>query len=116
MNDNQTYNSIVFNLSYKDKAESLRRSSARDITTPDDMIVRSSAYVDPANKIAGTRYTLTLKQVDLDANNELINSYVNVQMSIPSTLNSTRLAVMLATVRAQVAASGILEAIINNEK
>jgi len=116
MNDNQTYNSIVFNLSYKDRDESLRRSTARDISTPDDMLVTSKPYIDGTSKVPGTRFQVTFKQVDLDANDVLINSYVNISLSIPQTLTSARLAVLLATSRAAVAASGILEAVVNNEK
>jgi hypothetical protein len=114
--DSPTINSVVFTLSYKDKAESLRQSVARGINTPDRMIVRSQAYVDSVTKVPGNRYTLRFDRHDLDANNAKIISSAYVVLMVPETVTTAQLDVLVATFKAGIAHADYVAGVLNNEK
>lgn len=116
MTDSPTINSVVFTLAYKDKEESLRQSTARDINTPDKMIVRSQAYVDSVTKVPGRRYTLRFDRHDLDANNAKIVSSAYVVFMVPETVTSTQLNVLVATFKAAIAHADYVTGVLNDEK
>lgn len=116
MNDNQTYNSIVYNLNFKDEAKSKRSSNARGVSIPDIMTVRSEDYTDSSNGVRGRRHNVRLGRWEIDANGALIEQSLATTIQTPITATDAGVTAQLVTYRALIAASGILEAIINNEK
>lgn len=116
MNDDQTYNSIVFKEAYKSVGRSERRAAARGVNTPDVMNVATQSYVDPKNKVPGVRATVGVDYYELDATSVVVKSSAYAVFAVPSTSSSTAMTSQLATFRAIVAASGILEAVIAGEK
>lgn len=116
MNDDQTYNSVAFKLNFKDEARSKRSSTARGITIPDVVTVSSQDYVDAATKVAGRRHNVRVSSYELDTNGVLIEDVLATTIQIPGTATTGQITTLLATYRALIAASGILEAVINNEK
>jgi hypothetical protein len=116
MTDSPTINSVVFTLSYKDKNESLRQSSARGINTPDQMIVRSQPYTDSVTKVPGTRYVLRFDRHDLDANLAKIISSAYVVFQVPSTVTTVQHDVLVATLKAGIAHADYVAGVLNNEK
>lgn len=117
MDRDQTYNSVAFKFNWDDPVKgSLRRSTTRAVNTPDDMIVKSQAYVDSVTKVAGNRYTLRFDRVDLDANNQKIISSAYLVIAVPETVTSAQLAVLIATFKAAVADATLITNVLNNEK
>jgi hypothetical protein len=116
VNDSLTINSVVHALSYKDKAESLRQSVARGITTPDRMFVRSQAYTDSVTKVAGNRYTMRFDRHDFDANNAKIISSAYVVFMVPETVTTAQFDVLVATFKAAIAHADYVTGVLNNEK
>ena len=116
MNDSLTFNSVVHELSYKYKAESLRQSTARGINTPDKLFVRSQSYVDSVTKVPGTRYTARFDRHDLDANNAKIVSSAYVVILVPETVTTAQLDVVVATFKAAIANADFIADVLNNEK
>jgi hypothetical protein len=114
--DSLTFNSVVHDLSYKDKNESLRQSTARGINTPDKLWVRSQPYVDSATKVAGNRYTVRFDRHDLDANNAKIISSAYVVLMVPETVTTAQYDVIVATFKAAIANADLLADVLNNEK
>jgi hypothetical protein len=117
MNADLTFNSVVFKKSWDDPDKgSLRRSTARAINTPDDMIIKSQPYVDSVTKVAGNRYTMRIDRSDLDASNQKIVSSAYFVIAVPSTVTSAQLAVLVATFKAAVADADLITNVLNNEK
>lgn len=116
MTDSPTINSVVFTLSFKDKEESLRQSTARGINTPDKMIVKSQDYVDSVTKVAGKRYTLRFDRHDLDASNAKIVSSAYVVFQVPGTVTTVQYDVLVATFKAAIAHADYVAGVLNNEK
>jgi hypothetical protein len=116
VNDSLTYNSVVHDLSYKDKAESLRQSSARGINTPDRMYVRSQPYTDSVTKVPGTRYTVRFDRHDLDGNNAKIVSSAYAVFLVPETVTTAQYDVIVATFKAAIANADLVADVLNNEK
>jgi len=116
MNADQTYNSIVFVKNFDTDGLSKRSSVARGVSTPDVMTIRSEDYVDSKTKVPGRRHNVRLGRFELDANNVLVEQSIAFTIQTPQTATSAGVTAQLATFRAMVAASGIMEAVINNEK
>jgi len=116
VNDNLTYNSVVHNLSYKDKAESMRQSIARGITTPDRLFVRSAPYTDSVTKVPGTRYSIRFDRHDVDVNSQKIISSIYAVLMVPQTVTSVQFDVLVATFKAGIADASLVAAVLNNEK
>jgi hypothetical protein len=116
MNADLTFNSVVFKKSYDTADESLRRSTARDISTPDDLIIKSQKYVDSATKVAGVRYTIRVDRTDLDAALQKYVSSAYLVIAVPDIENSTDLGVLITTFKAAVADANLVANVLNNEK
>jgi hypothetical protein len=116
MNADLTFNSVVFAKSYDTKDESLRRSTARGINEPDDLIIKSQAYVDSKTKVAGTRYTIRFDRTDIDANLKSILQSAYLVIAVPETAVQADLDVLIATFKAGVANADLIADVLNNEK
>lgn len=116
MTDSLTFNSVVHELSYKDKSESLRQSTTRGINTPDKLFVRSQAYTDSVTKVPGTRYVARFDRHDTDANNAKIISSVYVVLQVPETVTTAQYDVIVATFKAAIANADFIADVLNNEK
>lgn len=116
MNADLTFNSVVFKKSYDTKEESLRRSTARAINTPDDLIIKSQDYTDSKTKVSGTRYTVRVDRHDLDSELRKIISSAYLVIAVPSTVTTAQLDVVVATFKAAVADASLIAAVLNNEK
>jgi hypothetical protein len=116
MDNDQTYNSIVFVKSLSDSASvSKRQSIARGINTPDIMTIQSQAYVDSVTKVAGRRYNCKLTRVETDANAVNVNITAGITFQIPSTASTAGVTALVATLRAVVADADHMEDVLNNE-
>jgi hypothetical protein len=115
MNADLTFNSVAFKKSYDTKDESLRRSTTRDISTPDDLTVRTQDYVDSVTKVPGTRKSVRVDRWDVDANGTKYCTSIYVVLQVPNVENSTDLGVALATFKAAVADANLLANVLNGE-
>lgn len=115
MNADQTYNSIAFKKSWDKPGSSERRASARGASIPDIMTVGNQGYVDSATKVAGKRYRVGFDYYELDSASRIIKSSAYVVITVAESASAGALTSNLATLRALVAASGILEAVVNGE-
>lgn len=117
MDADQTYNSIAFKKAGDDLARRIgeRRANARGVSTPDVMTVKNQEYIDPSNKVAGKRYTAGFDYYETDANGVIVKSTIYLVVAVPSTSSSTAMTSQLATFRAFVAASGMIEKVVNGE-
>lgn len=116
MDLNLTYNSVVFSHSYTDKDASLRRSIARGINTPDDLIVKSQTYVDSKTKVSGNRYTIRIDQHDVDANLQKIITSAYLVIAVPDTATSTQVNLAVATFKAAVANADLIANVLGGQK
>lgn len=116
MTDSLTFNSVVHELSYKDKNESLRQSSARGINTPDQMFVRSQPYTDSVTKVPGTRFVVRFDRHDLDPSSAKIISSAYAVFLVPSTVTTAQYDVIVATFKAAIANADLVADVLNNEK
>lgn len=116
MNADLTFNSVAFKKSFDTKDESLRRSTTRSINEPDDMIIKSQAYVDSKTKVAGFRYTIRFDRTDIDANLTPIVQSAYLVIAVPSTAVQADLDVLIATFKAAVADANLIANVLNNEK
>lgn len=116
MNADLTFNTIVFKKSYDSKDESLRQSTARAITTPDQLIIKSQDYVDSATKVAGRRFTGRVDRVDIDANLQKIITSAYFVVAVPSTATQAQVDNVVATFKAAVADATFISSVLNNEK
>jgi len=117
MNNDLTYNSVVFEKSFDNEAKSLRQSTARGINDPDQMTVASQPYVDSVTQVAGTRYTVRFDRHDHEAvtARKYISSMYLV-IAVPEAENSTDLAVLVATFKAAVANADLIGDVLNGER
>lgn len=116
MDADQTYNSVVFKKTFDTKDESQRQSTARGVTTPDVMVIKSQDYIDSVTKVPGKRYTCRIDRHDIDANVAKIITSAYFVIAVPSTVTQAQLDVIVATFRAVVADADHIEDILNNEK
>lgn len=116
MNADLTFNTIVFKKSYDSKDESLRQSTARAITTPDQLVIKSQDYVDSATKVAGRRFTGRVDRVDIDANLQKIITSAYFVIAVPSTATQAQVDDVVATFKAAVADATFISSVLNNEK
>lgn len=116
MNADLTFNSVVFKKSYDTKDESLRQSTTRAVTTPDQLIIKSQDYVDSSTKVPGRRYTVRVDRVDTDASLQRIVSSAYLVIAVPSTVTQAQLDVVVATFKAAVADASLIANVLNNEK
>jgi hypothetical protein len=115
MNADLTFNSIVFKKSYDKEGQSLRRSTARDINTPDDLMVRSTSYVDSVTKVPGTRYNASVDRYDIDANGTKVKTSAYLVIAVPSTAPTGAVTAVVTTFKAAVADSALITGILNSE-
>ena len=116
MNADLTINSIVFKKSFDTEDSSKRQDTTRGIATPDVMSIRSQYYTDSVTKVSGRRHTVRLDRTAVDSNGAPYVNSAYVVIAIPHTSATSDLTAILATFRAMVAASGLLEAVANEEK
>jgi len=116
MNADLTFNSVVFKKTFDVKDESQRQSTARGVTTPDQLIIKSQDYVDSATKVAGRRFTGRIDRTDIDANLQKILTSAYFVIAVPGTVTQAQLDVVVATFKAAVADASLVAAILNNEK
>lgn len=118
MNDNLTVNTIGFNLSYKDKAESKRQSNTRGINTPDVMFIRTQDYTDSVTKVPGSRRQVRIERHSIDTNDRKIITSATLVLAVPESATSTDTDALLATVRDFVADTdpNYLAAVLNDER
>ena len=116
MTSDLTFNSVAFKKSYDLKEESLRRSTTRGINTPDDLIIKSQAYVDSQTKVPGNRYTVRFDRTDIDASNRRIVSSAYLVIAVPESVTQAQLDVVVATFKAGVADADLIVKTLNNEK
>lgn len=116
MDADLTFNSVVFKKSYDLKEESLRRSTTRAINTPDDLIIKSQAYVDSKTKVPGNRYTIRFDRHDLDPVSTKIISSAYAVIAVPETVTQAQLDVVVATFKAGIANADLVAKVLNNEK
>lgn len=116
MNADLTFNTIVFKKSFDTKEESLRRSTARAINTPDDLIIKSQAYVDSGTKVPGFRYTVRIDRHDLDAELQKILTSAYVVIAVPETATSAQVTNVITTFKAAIADADLITNVLNNEK
>jgi hypothetical protein len=115
MDANLTFNSVVFKESYKDASGSLRRSTARDVNTPDDLIIKTQSYVDSNTKVSGVRRLIRIDRHDVDANGQKYVTSAQLVLAVPAIENSTDLATLVATLKAAVANADLIANVLNNE-
>jgi hypothetical protein len=116
MNADLTFNSVVFKKTFDTKDEGQRQSTARGVTTPDQLIIKSQDYVDSVTKVAGRRYTARVDRYDIDATLQKILSSAYVVVAVPGTVTQAQLDVVVATFKAIVADANFITAVLNNEK
>lgn len=116
MDADQTYNSVAFKKTFDTKDESQRQSTARGVTTPDVMTIKSQDYVDSVTKVPGKRFTCRIDRHDIDASLQKIISSAYFVIAVPSTVVQADLDTLVATFRAVVADADHIEDILNNEK
>lgn len=116
MNADLTFNTVVFAKQYDNELQSLRQSVARDINTPDQLVIRSSSYTDSQTKVAGTQFNFRVDRHDLDANLAKIISSVSSTIRVPSTVTTAQLNTLIATWKAAVADADLVTKILNGEK
>lgn len=116
MNADLTFNSVVFAKSFDIEGKSVRRSIARGINTPDELIIMSQPYVDSQTKVAGNRYTARVDRYDIDANVEKILTAAYVVIPVPETCTQAQLDVVLATFKAVVADASFLTNVLAGQK
>lgn len=116
MNNDLTYNSIVYVKNFDQDGISKRSSIARGVSTPDVLTIREQEYVSSASKVPGKRFNVRLGRFELDANSVLVEQDIAITIEVPLTATTAGVTAQLVTFRALVAASGILEAVINGEK
>lgn len=115
MNADQTYNSIAFKKAWDKPGQSERRASARGAAIPDIMSVQNSRFVDGLTKEPCTRYRVGVDYYELNSESKLIRSSASTTITVAESSSAGALTSNLATIRAIVAASGILEAVVNGE-
>jgi hypothetical protein len=116
MNADLTFNSVVFKKQFDNELLSQRQSIARDINTPDQMVIRSQNYVDSTTKVAGKQFNLRIDRQDLDANLVKIITSASVTIRVPNTVTQAQLDVLVATFKAAIADASLVAAILNGEK
>ena len=121
MNADETFNSIAFVKAGDNDVNrtATRRASARGAGVPDVLRIQHIDYVDPTNKVAGTKHILSVDYYELDANGVIVKSTASVNLTVPSTSSTTAMTSQLATIRAIVAMTTAghirLEALANGE-
>lgn len=98
-----TYNSIVYAKAYDTETESLRRSVARGVNLPDNLVIKQQSYVDSATKVPGTRTNISIERVNVDANLVQIKPSLYLVASIPQTTAQADIDSLVASFRAMVA-------------
>lgn len=116
MNADLTFNSVVFKKQYDNKEESQRQSIARGINTPDQLIIRSTNYVDSVTKVPGQRFLLRFDRQDIDANLQKIISSAYLVVAVPSTVTQAQLDVLVATLKAGVADANLVADVLAGQK
>lgn len=116
MNADLTFNSVVFAKQYDLKEESARQSIARGINTPDQLIIRSTDYVDSKTKVPGQRFVIRVDRHDIDANVQKIISSAYVVFAVPSTVTQAQLDVVVATFKAAVADASLVSNVLAGQK
>jgi len=116
MNADLTFNSVVLKKQYDNKEESQRQSIARGINTPDQLILRSSSYVDSVTKVPGQRFLIRFDRQDIDANLQKIITSVYAVIAVPSTVTQAQLDVVVATFKAGIADANLVADVLAGQK
>jgi len=116
MNADLTFNSVVFKKTFDERDLSERQSIARGINTPDDLVIKTQAYVDSATKVAGRRFQGRVTRVAIDANGQPYNTEIYYIANIPQLASGTDLSTVTATFKALVADADFMTNVFNNEK
>jgi len=116
MNADLTFNTIVFKKSFDEKDGSERKSTARGINTPDQLIIQQQSYVDSSTKVPGTRYTARVDRVTLDANLQKIKTSCYFVFMVPSTAVTADVTDVTTSFKALVADASFMAAVLNGEK
>jgi hypothetical protein len=115
MNADLTFNSVAFKKSFDNESESLRRSTTRDINTPDDLVIKIQDYVDSTTKVAGKRHLIRFDRVDADAAGTKYVTSFQIVIAVPSIENSTDLGTLVTTAKAAVADADLIAKVLNRE-
>lgn len=115
MNADLTFNTIVFKKSFDEKDGSRRRSTARGVNTPDDLIIKRQGYTDASTQVAGNRHTGRVDRYDIDANNDIIVTSLYFVAAIPETAAQASIDNVVATFKAVVADASFITAVLNGE-
>lgn len=115
MNADLTFNTIVYKKSFDENGASTRRSTARDINTPDDLLVKNQAYVDSVTKVPGRRYTGRIDRWDIDAQSRKVLTSCYFVFAVPETAPAGAVANVTATFKAVVADASFMAAVLNSE-
>jgi uncharacterized protein (DUF885 family) len=94
---------IVYAKAYDNETSSLRRSVARGVNLPDDLVVKQQAYTDSTAKLPGTRTTVHFERQNVDANLMQIKPRIYLVAEIPSTTAQADIDKLVEVFRAGVA-------------
>lgn len=105
--DDLTFNTIEFELAHKDKADSLRRSVARGITTPDDLVIKQQDSVNSKTQVSEKRSLLRIDRTELiDGVPTTVSVYATAV--VPSNVAGASVTAVIATFKAAIADAALL--------
>lgn len=115
MDNDLTYNSVVFAHSYDVEGRHVRISKARAINTPDIMTTQATDYVDSKTKVPGRRYNIRFDREDLDPESRKIVSTGSMVFAVPETVSDAQLATLVATFKAAVADADLIDDVLDGQ-
>lgn len=115
MDNDLTYNSVVFAHSYDVEGRHVRISKARAINTPDIMTTQVVDYVDSKTKVPGKRYNIRFDREDLDTETRKIISSAYLVFAVPETVADAQLDVLVATFKAAVANADLIADVLDGQ-
>lgn len=94
---------IAYDKAFDLKEESLRLSVARGVNLPDNLRIKQVSFVDPTTKVAGTRTTVQMERVIVDANLNRLVPRIYAVAEIPSTVAQADIDKLVEVFRAAMA-------------
>jgi hypothetical protein len=118
MDQDLTFNSIVFKKLFDENGRSVRQSIARGVNTPDILTIQHQNYVDSVTKVPGRRHAVRFDQhhVDGEGKKYIISSYHIFQ--IPELASTEQIAASYNTSFGGFTSGGgdfLLESVVNDE-
>lgn len=115
MDNDLTYNSVVFAHSFDVEGRHVRISKARAINTPDTLTIQATDYVDSKTKVPGKRYNVRIDREDLDPESRKIISSAYLVIAVPETVADAQLDVLIATFKAAVANADLIADVLDGQ-